>query len=126
MAILLMSGLTLHPIVKLIAQFVTLICASRFLGIGLLNKSKPTNRNTLAKGKPHMFIIFATKPLNDRTNGFRFNFLGQKGLFRSRKKESRGWKVERMNPCMTAFHMGKRTVYFEHKQTKKVLRHFAG
>ena len=27
-----------------------------------------------------MFVIFATKPLNDGTKGFRFNFLGLKGL----------------------------------------------
>ena len=30
-----------------------------------------------------MFVIFATKPLNDGTKGFRFNFLGLKGLTRS-------------------------------------------
>lgn len=73
-----------------------------------------------------MFVIFATKGLNDGTKGFRFNFVGQKGLFRSRKNKSRGWKVERTNPCMIAVHMGKRSVYLEHEATARVLRHFAG
>ena len=32
-----------------------------------------------------MFVLFATKPLNDGTQGFRFNFAGVKGLTRKRK-----------------------------------------
>ena len=75
-----------------------------------------------------MFIIVATKPLNDRTKGFRFNVLGVKGLTRKRKYLSRGWRVEPKD-CMTAYHMGKRTVYVEHKRntlTSRVVRHFAG
>jgi len=31
-----------------------------------------------------MFVLFATKPLNDGTQGFRFNFVGVKGLTRKR------------------------------------------
>lgn len=73
-----------------------------------------------------MFVIFATKALNDGTKGFRFNFLGQKGLIRSRKNVSRGYRIERKNPCMIALHMGKRTVYLESKKTERHLRHFAG
>ena len=38
-----------------------------------------------------MFVILATKPLNDGTKGRRFNILGQKGFFRLRKNTSRGW-----------------------------------
>jgi hypothetical protein len=72
-----------------------------------------------------MFAIIATKPLNDNTKGFRFNFLGYKGLTRKRSWISRGWKIERKK-CMTAVHMGKRTVYFEHSATRRKLRHFAG
>lgn len=75
-----------------------------------------------------MFIIIATKPLNDRTKGFRFNVLGLKGLTRKRKQVSRGWKVE-LKDCTTAFHMGKRSVYVEHKGNRvssRVIRHFAG
>lgn len=75
-----------------------------------------------------MFVLFATKPLNDGTNGFRFNFAGVKGLTRKRKHASRGFKVTR-NDCMTALHIGKRTVYVERKpnrDTERKLRHFAG
>lgn len=72
-----------------------------------------------------MFIIFATKSLNDRTRGFRFNMLGQKGLVRIRKKKNNGWKIVHDN-CMTAIHMGKATAYFEHKKPERKLHHFAG
>lgn len=75
-----------------------------------------------------MFAIVATKPLNDRTSGFRFNVLGTKGLTRKRKVVSRGYKIE-VGECMTAYHLGKRTVYIEHNEntvTKRILRHFAG
>ena len=27
-----------------------------------------------------MFVVLATKPINDGTKGFRFNFLGSKGI----------------------------------------------
>lgn len=72
-----------------------------------------------------MFIILATKPLNDSTKGFRFNMMGKKGLVRIRKRKNNGWKVVHDN-CMTAIHMGKASVYFEHKKTERKLRHFAG
>ena len=72
-----------------------------------------------------MFVIFATKPLNDGTKGFRFNFLGLKGLTRKRKHTSRGYKIN-VGGCMKAIHLGKRTVYLEHNSTPRKLRHFAG
>lgn len=75
-----------------------------------------------------MFIIIATKPLNDRTQGFRFNVLGLKGLTRKRKNLSRGWKVE-LKDCTIAYHMGKRSVYVERKANRvssRIIRHFAG
>jgi hypothetical protein len=73
-----------------------------------------------------MFIILATKALNDRTKGFRFNVLGLKGLTRKRKYKSRGWGIKH-DKCMTAVHMGKRTVYFERKvNVARKLHHFAG
>lgn len=75
-----------------------------------------------------MFIILATKPLNDRTKGFRFNVLGIKGLTRKRRTLSRGWRVEH-KPCTTAIHMGKRSVYIERKanrRTTRAIKHFAG
>lgn len=76
----------------------------------------------------NMFIIIATKPLNDRTKGFRFNVLGLKGLTRKRKNLSRGWKVE-LKACTMALHLGKRTVYVEHRgnrSSSRFIRHFAG
>jgi hypothetical protein len=72
-----------------------------------------------------MFIIFATKPLNDRTRGFRFNIVGKKGLVRLRKKKNNGYRVVK-DDCMTAIHMGRLTAYFERNQTERKLRHFAG
>jgi hypothetical protein len=72
-----------------------------------------------------MFVIFATKPLNDGTKGFRFNFLGQKGLLRKRVWFNRGWKRQRLEGT-TAYHMGRLTVYLEHSKTKRPFRHFAG
>jgi hypothetical protein len=72
-----------------------------------------------------MFLILSTKPLNDRTKGFRFNVLGKKGLVRIRKIKSNGFKIVQ-DDCMTALHMGKVTVYTERKVTERKLSHFAG
>ena len=75
-----------------------------------------------------MFVLFATKPLNDGTQGFRFNFAGVKGLTRKRTTQKR-WGVETLK-CTTAFHIGYRTVYIENKANRfdlgRKLRHFAG
>jgi hypothetical protein len=73
-----------------------------------------------------MFLIVSTKPLNDRTKGFRFNVLGKKGLVRIRKIKSNGWFKIVRDDCMTALHMGKVTVYTERKVTERKLYHFAG
>lgn len=75
-----------------------------------------------------MFMILATKPLNDNTQGYRFNMLGTKGIIRKRKYKSRGFKVEK-GQCMTAYHLGKRTIYVERDEnsvSSRMLRHFAG
>lgn len=75
-----------------------------------------------------MFIIFATKPLNDGTKGFRFNAFGFKGMVRKRKILSRGVGVSK-GKAMTALHLGKLTVYLEATRNKysiRQLRHFAG
>ena len=78
-----------------------------------------------------------TAPLSDGTAGFRFRFAikyNNKNLFtfagltRKRKVASRGFAIARKD-CMTAIHIGKRTVYIERKpnrQTKRKLYHFAG
>ena len=75
-----------------------------------------------------MFACIATKPLNDRTEGFRFNFLGAKGIFRKRKIKSNGIKLKALN-SMIALHFFKRTIYLEKKAnrtTGRRVRHFAG
>ena len=76
-----------------------------------------------------MFFILATKPLNDNTKGFRFNFLGLKGLTRKRKVLSRGWFNVSRGSCMTSYHFGKRTIYLQNRGNKyapRKLCHFAG
>ena len=75
-----------------------------------------------------MFVILATKPLNDGTKGFRFNFLGKKGIVRRRKLQSNGIKFVR-GDCMNAYHIGKTTVYTERSTnttTGRKFRHVAG
>ena len=71
-----------------------------------------------------MFVILATKPLNDGTNGFRFNILGSKGIYRKRKIEKRYGKSQ--GDCMTGYHFGKHSLYVEQSATKRKLCHFAG
>ena len=76
-----------------------------------------------------MFVILATKPLNDGTSGFRFNLLGMKGLVRKRKILSRGLSLFNRDLCMTAHHIGKFSVYVEHNRnrvTERKFWHFAG
>lgn len=74
-----------------------------------------------------MFVLFATKPLNDGTKGFRFNFAGFKGLVRVRKNVSRFGIAQ--GDCTKAIHAGKRSVYLESKPNRtkqRKFRHFAG
>jgi|TARA_R110001606_G_C14839607_1_gene585555 hypothetical protein len=74
-----------------------------------------------------MFICIATKPLNDRTDGFRFNLLGLKGLTRKRQKVRR-WGLAK-GKSMQAVHLGKRSIYLEksaNKASTRRVRHFAG
>jgi hypothetical protein len=72
-----------------------------------------------------MFMIIATKPLNDGTVGFRFNFFGRKGIVRRRKVLSRGYRIERKS-SMLALHARRLTVYVEHANNQRQLQHFAG
>jgi hypothetical protein len=72
-----------------------------------------------------MFLICATMPLNDNTRGFRFNVLGLKGLLRVRRIKRRALRIER-GDSMTALHVGKLSIYAEHKANKRRIRHFAG
>ena len=72
----------------------------------------------------HMFILFATKSNNDGCKGFRFNFLGNKGIYRKRKAKKR-YGIEQ-GDVMTGYHFGKRSVYFQQAAPKRKLYHFAG
>jgi len=72
-----------------------------------------------------MFVIIATKPLNDGTSGFRFNILGKKGLFRKRGGKSLP-RAKRVGPTMNAYDMGKFSLYLEKKRPARKLAHFAG
>jgi hypothetical protein len=74
-----------------------------------------------------MFVCIATKALNDGTRGFRFNIVGIKGLTRKRNTLKR-FGVTR-GKCMTAYHIGKRSIYIEQSRNKtgtRRVRHFAG
>jgi hypothetical protein len=74
-----------------------------------------------------MFVCIATKPNNDGTRGFRFNIMGIKGQTRVRQFKKRYGVTE--GPCMTAYHLGKRTVYLQksiNKTSSRRLRHYAG
>ena len=79
-----------------------------------------------------MFTCIATKPLNDGTNGFRFNFFGFKGLTRKRKPNrstsSRGYNIQH-GDCFTTYNLGRRTIYVEkamNRVNSRRIRHFAG
>ena len=72
----------------------------------------------------NVFLIVATKPLNDGTKGFRFNILGRKGLYRKRNSKVRRGVSSGAN--MVGYHYGKRSLYLEHGYSSRKLQHFAG
>lgn len=75
-----------------------------------------------------MFLIAATKPLNDGTSGFRFNVFGVKGFVRKRKCKSHPVSKE-VGRCMTRYNAGKFSLYVENKPnrlSKRKIRHIAG
>ena len=78
-----------------------------------------------------MFVIFATKPLNDGTKGFRFNICGKKGGLRVRKHKRSALHVKlnkRLGKggCNTIRTLGRFYLWTEHKATARKLCHFAG
>ena len=72
----------------------------------------------------NIFLIVATKPLNDGTKGFRFNVLGRKGLYRARNSKKR--RGVSSGDSMVGYHYGRRSLYLEHGYSKRKLQHFAG
>ena len=76
-----------------------------------------------------MFLVLATKPLNDGTRGFRFNVVGLKGLTRLRKHKKRYGITK--GKCTREIHIGKLSVYMGTKvnrdrENKRRFEHFAG
>ena len=71
-----------------------------------------------------MFVILATKPLNDGTDGFRFNILGNKCIYRKRKIEKRYGKSQ--GDMMNGYHLGRRSLYLQQAMPRRKLYHFAG
>lgn len=67
--------------------------------------------------------IYKTLPLNDNTNGCRFDILGKKGIYRKRAIKRR-YGISR-GDTMRALHMGKRSVYLELSKPKRKLFDFA-
>ena len=55
-----------------------------------------------------MFVILATKPTQDGCKGFRFNFLGKKGIYRKRSVINRYGRTQ--GKVMTGYHFGKRSL----------------
>ncbi len=72
------------------------------------------------KGNEMARLVGKTAALNDGTNGKRFAW----GLYRKRAVKSR-WGVS-TGPTMTGFHVGRRSLYVEHRAAIKRLHHFAG
>jgi hypothetical protein len=77
-----------------------------------------------------MFVLFATKPLNDGTKGFRFNFCGKKGIVRFRKRRSAWHLGYRKGKCTNILEVYPLYISLEQKQNRfslgRKLRHFAG
>jgi hypothetical protein len=71
-----------------------------------------------------MFVILATKPTQDGCKGFRFNFLGKKGIYRKRSVINRYGRTQ--GKVMTGYHFGKRSLYLENTAAYRKLYHFAG
>lgn len=67
--------------------------------------------------------IYSTLPLNDNTNGFRFDIIGKKGIYRKRLIKRR-WGISK-GETMRALHMGKRSVYLELSKPERKLFDFA-
>ena len=64
----------------------------------------------------NMNIVIATKPLQDGTKGFWFNFLGKQGIVRKRKYKSISMRRVTLDTA-TAYHIGKFSLYTWHKDT---------
>ncbi len=73
-----------------------------------------------------MFVILTTKPLNDGTKGFHFNFFGKKGLARLRKRKTTGWFKRTELENHDAYHLGRLIIYLRTPNALRKFGHFAG
>jgi hypothetical protein len=65
--------------------------------------------------------------LNDGTKGFRFNVLGQQGLYRKRSKVSHKISLSAgAKGTFVVLHVGKRSLYWESKGAVRMLHNLAG
>ncbi|CAB4124879.1 hypothetical protein UFOVP59_55 [uncultured Caudovirales phage] len=69
--------------------------------------------------------FLSTRPLNDNTKGFRFDFIGNKGIYRVRKFKSRKLAFEAVGDTFFAIHMGKRSLYMQQTEPLRALHDFA-
>lgn len=68
--------------------------------------------------------LLSIRPLNDNTSGFRFDFIGIKGLYRKRKALRR-WGVNQNGDTFVQIHFGKRSLYLEQYKPVRRLYDFA-
>lgn len=66
------------------------------------------------------------RALNDRTTGFRFQVLGNKGLYRKRKNLRRYGVDMLKGDTFMQIHLGKRSIYIEQVTPLRKLFKFAG
>ena len=64
-------------------------------------------------------MTITTKPLNDNTDGFRFQLGKLKGLYRHRSVKMR-LGISR-GQTMTGYHFGKRSLYIEKRKAERHL-----
>ena len=78
------------------------------------------------EGEHIMFVILTTKPLNDGTKGFHFNFFGKKGLARLRKRKTTGWFKRTQLENHNAYHFGRLIIYLRTRYALRKFGHIAG
>lgn len=70
--------------------------------------------------------LLKIRALNDNTSGFRFEVLGNKGLYRKRKVKSRYGINLLQGDTFAQVHIGKRSLYLEQITPTRKLFRFAG
>lgn len=68
--------------------------------------------------------LIKTRPLTDRTKGFRFDCMGIKGIYRQRKVVKR-YEIKAGGDTFLQLHIGKRSLYIEQLNPTRQLFDFA-